>query len=97
MNRNLHQGKRRVAVASMAAFGLVALAACSSSSTSEGEASEAPAAEAPASEAPASEAAAAPVITVGEEGTIDQFIDISAVCGDKPVTVGVVDGIGSLF
>jgi len=34
-------------------------------------------------------------IAVGKVGTMDQFADISSVCGDKPVTVGIVDGFGT--
>jgi ribose transport system substrate-binding protein len=34
-------------------------------------------------------------IAVGKVGTMDQFADISSVCGDKPVKVGIVDGFGT--
>ena len=34
-------------------------------------------------------------IAAGSEGTVDQFHDIASVCGDKKVTVGVVDGYGT--
>jgi ribose transport system substrate-binding protein len=99
VNRNLQRGKRRAVVASLAAFGLLALAACSSTPSAEDEeapaAASSAAAEAPASEAPADEAAADTTVTVGESGSVDQFIDISEVCGDTPVTVGVVDGYGT--
>lgn len=34
-------------------------------------------------------------INVGAVGTVDQFGDISKMCGDKPVKVGVIDGVGT--
>jgi ribose transport system substrate-binding protein len=34
-------------------------------------------------------------IAAGSEGTVDQFADIASVCGDKKVTVGIVDGYGT--
>lgn len=34
-------------------------------------------------------------IAVGKVGTMDEFADISSVCGDKLIKVGVVDGFGT--
>lgn len=34
-------------------------------------------------------------ISVGKVGTMSQFADISSMCGDKPIKVGVVDGFGT--
>ena len=34
-------------------------------------------------------------IAVGKVGTMSEFSDISSICGDKPVKVGVVDGFGT--
>jgi ribose transport system substrate-binding protein len=62
--------------------GALALAACSSTNSTN------------ASDTKASDAAA-PDIAAGSVGTVDQFADMAAVCGDKPMKVGVVDGYGT--
>lgn len=33
-------------------------------------------------------------VKIGTVGTVDQFGDITKMCGDKPVTVGLIDGVG---
>lgn len=33
-------------------------------------------------------------VSIGTVGTADQFADITTMCGDEPVTVGLIDGVG---
>ncbi|MFN8196478.1 MAG: substrate-binding domain-containing protein [Nocardioidaceae bacterium] len=73
----------RPAGAALTLVGALFLAACSSTNSTG------------ASDTSSSDAASAPDIAAGSVGTVDQFGDMAAVCGDKPMKVGVVDGYGT--
>lgn len=70
---------RRRAALGICAVAPLVLAACSSTNAGTGGGSADSDAE----------------LAIGEVGTMDDFIDIADVCGDEPVTVGIVDGIGT--
>lgn len=94
--------KSRARLAALVACGALVATACGSSDD-DSSSTAAPAGTTAATAAAGSgdtaaagtEASGEPDVAAGLVGTVDQWTDISAVCGDEPLSVGLVDGYGT--